>query len=223
MELCVPHLQGQLAKSPAPTREELWGEGRKLWHPGRGQQRVVGSLLAKAQCWHGPAARLKSVGTGIAGNLCVLEFTPACCPQVINIINAAQENSPVTVAEALDRVLEILRTTELYSPQLGTKDEDPHTSDLVGGLMTVSGGHTRRPLCRLPTGYTAAWLPASWVTCYSALCPRRVGCRPRAASQPDGLGQATGRVVTLRAANTTFLVPGRPETAVGERVRVHQE
>lgn len=42
------------------------------------------------------------------------------------------------VAEALDRVLEILRTTELYSPQLGTKEEDPHTSDLVGGLMTVS-------------------------------------------------------------------------------------
>ncbi|XP_010125869.1 PREDICTED: high affinity cAMP-specific and IBMX-insensitive 3',5'-cyclic phosphodiesterase 8A isoform X2 [Chlamydotis macqueenii] len=56
--------------------------------------------------------------------------------KVINIINAAQESSPAPVAEALDRVLEILRTTELYSPQLGTKDEDPHTSDLVGGLMT---------------------------------------------------------------------------------------
>ncbi|KAM7151893.1 high affinity cAMP-specific and IBMX-insensitive 3',5'-cyclic phosphodiesterase 8A isoform 2-T2 [Macrochelys suwanniensis] len=56
--------------------------------------------------------------------------------KVINIINAAQESSPIPVAEALDRVLEILRTTELYSPQLGTKDEDPHTSDLVGGLMT---------------------------------------------------------------------------------------
>uniref|UniRef100_A0A8C9T3Y2 Phosphodiesterase n=1 Tax=Scleropages formosus TaxID=113540 RepID=A0A8C9T3Y2_SCLFO len=55
--------------------------------------------------------------------------------QVINIINAAQESSPMPVAEALDRVLEILRTTELYSPQLGTKDEDPHTNDLVGGLM----------------------------------------------------------------------------------------
>lgn len=64
--------------------------------------------------------------------------TSLICFQVINIINAAQENSPITVAEALDRVLEILRTTELYSPQLGTKDEDPHTSDLVGGLMTVS-------------------------------------------------------------------------------------
>uniref|UniRef100_A0A3B3US57 Phosphodiesterase n=1 Tax=Poecilia latipinna TaxID=48699 RepID=A0A3B3US57_9TELE len=59
--------------------------------------------------------------------------------KVINIINQAQESSPMPVAEALDRVLEILRTTELYSPQLGTKDEDPHTSDLVGGLMTVSG------------------------------------------------------------------------------------
>uniref|UniRef100_A0A674JVG5 Phosphodiesterase n=1 Tax=Terrapene triunguis TaxID=2587831 RepID=A0A674JVG5_9SAUR len=57
--------------------------------------------------------------------------------KVINIINAAQESSPMPVAEALDRVLEILRTTELYSPQLGTKDEDPHTSDLVGGLMTI--------------------------------------------------------------------------------------
>lgn len=59
--------------------------------------------------------------------------------QVINIINAAQENSPVTVAEALDRVLEILRTTELYSPQLASKEDDPHTNDLVGGLMSVSG------------------------------------------------------------------------------------
>ncbi|KAA8584320.1 hypothetical protein FQN60_008105 [Etheostoma spectabile] len=54
---------------------------------------------------------------------------------VINIINAAQESSPVTVAEALDRVLEILRTTELYSPQLASKEDDPHTNDLVGGLM----------------------------------------------------------------------------------------
>uniref|UniRef100_A0A4W4HUB1 Phosphodiesterase n=1 Tax=Electrophorus electricus TaxID=8005 RepID=A0A4W4HUB1_ELEEL len=56
--------------------------------------------------------------------------------KVINIINAAQENSPVTVAEALERVLEILRTTELYSPQLGSKEDDPHTNDLVGGLMS---------------------------------------------------------------------------------------
>lgn len=44
----------------------------------------------------------------------------------------------MTVAEALDRVLEILRTTELYSPQLASKEDDPHTNDLVGGLMSVS-------------------------------------------------------------------------------------
>uniref|UniRef100_A0AAZ3PNN7 Phosphodiesterase n=1 Tax=Oncorhynchus tshawytscha TaxID=74940 RepID=A0AAZ3PNN7_ONCTS len=56
--------------------------------------------------------------------------------QVINIINAAQESSPVSVADALDRVLEILRTTELYSPQLASKEDDPHTNDLVGGLMS---------------------------------------------------------------------------------------
>lgn len=43
----------------------------------------------------------------------------------------------MTVAEALDRVLEILRTTELYSPQLAAKEDDPHTNDLVGGLMNV--------------------------------------------------------------------------------------
>lgn len=54
------------------------------------------------------------------------------------------------VAEALDRVLEILRTTELYSPQLGTKDEDPHTSDLVGGLMTVSTYCRQQLLLNIP-------------------------------------------------------------------------
>ncbi|XP_053450536.1 high affinity cAMP-specific and IBMX-insensitive 3',5'-cyclic phosphodiesterase 8A isoform X2 [Nycticebus coucang] len=56
--------------------------------------------------------------------------------KVINIINAAQESSPMPVTEALDRVLEILRTTELYSPQFGAKEDDPHASDLVGGLVS---------------------------------------------------------------------------------------
>ncbi|XP_069322665.1 high affinity cAMP-specific and IBMX-insensitive 3',5'-cyclic phosphodiesterase 8A isoform X3 [Eulemur rufifrons] len=56
--------------------------------------------------------------------------------KVINIINAAQESSPMPVTEALDRVLEILRTTELYSPQFGAKDDDPHANDLVGALVS---------------------------------------------------------------------------------------
>nr|KAF6285963.1 hypothetical protein mMyoMyo1_009519 [Myotis myotis] len=61
--------------------------------------------------------------------------------KVINIINAAQENSSMPVTEALDRVLEILRTSELYSPQFRAKEEDPHTKDLIGGLMS---NHFRR-------------------------------------------------------------------------------
>ncbi|EDM08678.1 phosphodiesterase 8A [Rattus norvegicus] len=55
--------------------------------------------------------------------------------KVINILSAAQENSPVSVTEALNHVLDILRTTELYSPQFNTED-DPHATDLVGGLMS---------------------------------------------------------------------------------------
>ncbi|XP_036162181.1 high affinity cAMP-specific and IBMX-insensitive 3',5'-cyclic phosphodiesterase 8A [Myotis myotis] len=56
--------------------------------------------------------------------------------KVINIISAAQENSSMPVMEALDRVLEILRTSELYSPQFEAKEGDPHTKDLIGGLMS---------------------------------------------------------------------------------------
>ncbi|XP_048185828.1 high affinity cAMP-specific and IBMX-insensitive 3',5'-cyclic phosphodiesterase 8A isoform X1 [Perognathus longimembris pacificus] len=63
--------------------------------------------------------------------------------KAINIISAAQESSPMPVTEALDHVLEILRTTELYSPQFNAKDDDPHATDLVGGLM--SDGLQRLP------------------------------------------------------------------------------
>lgn len=58
--------------------------------------------------------------------------------KVINLITAAQENSPIYIAQALDKVLEILRSTELYSPQfLGTvKVEDPIATDLLGGLLS---------------------------------------------------------------------------------------
>lgn len=65
--------------------------------------------------------------------------------QVINIINAAQENSPITVVQALDKVLEILRTSQLYSPHFvqPMKEGDTMTSDLVGGLVSVSSLATK--------------------------------------------------------------------------------
>ncbi|XP_032906072.1 high affinity cAMP-specific and IBMX-insensitive 3',5'-cyclic phosphodiesterase 8B-like isoform X3 [Amblyraja radiata] len=58
--------------------------------------------------------------------------------KVMNIINVAQENSSDAVAASLDRVLDILQTPELYSPRLGRNEDDPHTSDLVDGLMSGS-------------------------------------------------------------------------------------
>lgn len=65
--------------------------------------------------------------------------------QVINIINAAQENSPITVVQALDKVLEILQTSQLYSPHFvqPMKEGDTMTSDLVGGLVSVSSLTTK--------------------------------------------------------------------------------
>ncbi|KAK3725691.1 hypothetical protein RRG08_043106 [Elysia crispata] len=59
--------------------------------------------------------------------------------KVINIINAAQEGSPLNIAQDLDKVLEILQTSELYSPfqhQAIPPNDDPMASDLVGGLMS---------------------------------------------------------------------------------------
>lgn len=63
--------------------------------------------------------------------------------RVFNIITAAQENSPAYVAQALEKVLEILRSTELYSPQLISAGHDnvkpvpadPVATDLLGGLL----------------------------------------------------------------------------------------
>ncbi|KAM6202396.1 high affinity cAMP-specific and IBMX-insensitive 3',5'-cyclic phosphodiesterase 8A [Rhynchocyon petersi] len=81
------------------------------------------SLTAASQRRHSSLARIHSM------------TIDAPITKVINIINSAQENSPIPVTEALDRVLEILRTTELYSPQFGAKDDDPHANDLVGGLL----------------------------------------------------------------------------------------
>lgn len=55
---------------------------------------------------------------------------------------ATQENSPVFVSQALDKVLDILKNSELYLPQLQQQhqsiQDDQTTSDLFSGLITVS-------------------------------------------------------------------------------------
>ena len=62
--------------------------------------------------------------------------------KVINLITVAHENCvKEQVRKNLDMALDILKTTELYSPS-GLVDNDIHTSDLVSGLM--SNGLQRR-------------------------------------------------------------------------------
>lgn len=57
------------------------------------------------------------------------------------MILATQEHSPVFVVQALDRVLDILRSTDIYSPQFtGLRQnhaEDQMASDLFSGLVSV--------------------------------------------------------------------------------------
>ncbi|KAH7966381.1 hypothetical protein HPB49_015714 [Dermacentor silvarum] len=70
----------------------------------------------------------------------VFVYDPLSVVQVINMLVSTQENSSAMVAQALDRVIEILRSTELYNPQLGVgqgKSEDQMTSDLVTGLINT--------------------------------------------------------------------------------------
>ncbi|XP_057371370.1 high affinity cAMP-specific and IBMX-insensitive 3',5'-cyclic phosphodiesterase 8A-like [Daphnia carinata] len=69
--------------------------------------------------------------------------------KVINIITAAQESSPNYISQALDKVLDILRSTELFAPHVAEvkgRNEDPVTTDLVGALLLGQKppGYTRR-------------------------------------------------------------------------------
>ncbi|XP_052278369.1 high affinity cAMP-specific and IBMX-insensitive 3',5'-cyclic phosphodiesterase 8B-like isoform X1 [Dreissena polymorpha] len=84
--------------------------------------------------------------------------------KVINIINTAQESSPITVVQALDKVLEILRTSELYSPYFAQemKGDDPMTSDYLGGLISQDAArsmkevdHPLRAAAHVPTSHIA--------------------------------------------------------------------
>ncbi|GFU39456.1 high affinity cAMP-specific and IBMX-insensitive 3',5'-cyclic phosphodiesterase 8B [Trichonephila clavipes] len=68
--------------------------------------------------------------------------------KVINMILATQEHSPLFVVQALDRVLDILRSTDIYSPQFtGFRQNHPDdqvASDLFSGLISNSKQVIRR-------------------------------------------------------------------------------
>ncbi|XP_055925456.1 high affinity cAMP-specific and IBMX-insensitive 3',5'-cyclic phosphodiesterase 8B-like isoform X6 [Argiope bruennichi] len=68
--------------------------------------------------------------------------------KVINMILATQEHSPLFVVQALDRVLDILRSTDIYSPQFTglrqNQADDQVASDLFSGLISNSKQVIRR-------------------------------------------------------------------------------
>jgi len=68
--------------------------------------------------------------------------------KAMNIIATAQESCPNYVSQALEKVLDILRSTELFTPHLEVKgrSEDPVTTDLVGALLLGQkpSGYIRR-------------------------------------------------------------------------------
>ncbi|XP_075721688.1 high affinity cAMP-specific and IBMX-insensitive 3',5'-cyclic phosphodiesterase 8B isoform X3 [Rhipicephalus microplus] len=60
--------------------------------------------------------------------------------KVVNMLMATKDNCAASVGQSLDRVIDILKSTELYNPQLSAsmgKAEDQITSDLVAGLTST--------------------------------------------------------------------------------------
>lgn len=60
--------------------------------------------------------------------------------KIITLLYSAHEQSSGPVQQQLEKVLDILRSTELYSPQLKEtriRTEDPITADLITALLSV--------------------------------------------------------------------------------------
>lgn len=61
---------------------------------------------------------------------------------MISLICSVQETACPESVKMLDKVIDTLRSTELYSPQMKedhrVRSEDPVTNDLIGALLTVS-------------------------------------------------------------------------------------
>jgi high affinity cAMP-specific and IBMX-insensitive 3',5'-cyclic phosphodiesterase 8 len=85
--------------------------------------------------------------------------------KVISLIVAAQENQPSYIIQALDKVVDILKTSgspDLFSPELDAerkRHRDPVTTDLLGALLADPGGRgvaPRRPSVEKVQGLTSS-------------------------------------------------------------------
>jgi len=110
------------------------------------------SEAANSQGWHG---RRASSHKGYS--------IDAPISKVISLILAAQENQPSYIIQALDKVVDILKTSgspDLFSPELDAerkRHRDPVTTDLLGALLADPGGRgvaPRRPSVEKVQGLT---------------------------------------------------------------------
>jgi hypothetical protein len=61
---------------------------------------------------------------------------------VIALLSAAEDGAPPSTVAYIERAVDMLRTSELYSPQMKDEPklrvEDPIATDLIGALLSVS-------------------------------------------------------------------------------------
>lgn len=61
---------------------------------------------------------------------------------MISLLSAATEGAPPSTVACIERAVDMLRTSELYSPQMKEdpklRAEDPIATDLIGALLSVS-------------------------------------------------------------------------------------
>lgn len=62
--------------------------------------------------------------------------------QVISLLSAATEGAPPSTVACVERAVDMLKTSELYLPQMRDESklrtEDPIATDLIGALLSVS-------------------------------------------------------------------------------------
>nr|CAD7586881.1 unnamed protein product [Timema genevievae] len=80
--------------------------------------------------------------------------------RIIELINSAQEEAAEPVVQILDKVIDIVRTTELYTPHMKERPiklTDPVTSDLISALLMQGGTGTTASLTRRSSSESSAF------------------------------------------------------------------
>ncbi|XP_062516433.1 high affinity cAMP-specific and IBMX-insensitive 3',5'-cyclic phosphodiesterase 8B-like [Corticium candelabrum] len=120
----------QVAKRIAEVQEELQSQSEPSLYPGRNGLGTPKRRMSPAVL---PSPSLSRMHRDSLSQ-------EAPITKVMNMLNRAQEQSPNGFYQSLEKVMDLLRSTELYLPwQTGMMiEDDPRTRDFVGGLMGPS-------------------------------------------------------------------------------------